>query len=163
MSTRGRTPTFSRGERNYFARLIQRHGVRGAREASRIPVSPATLTKVAREFGIRLKAGRRPFDASNAPNPRLSSAQEEQLGQILARGAMAAGYRSDQWTCRRIADIVHKSFGVKCHAIQLKSLLSKLGFRVIERQVFLMHADKSAAQAPVNHGLSAVSLPLKAA
>ena len=161
--TRGRPPTFTRRTKKYFARLIQRHGVRGAREASKIPVSQSTLTKVAKEFGIRLQVGRRRFDATKVPEPRLSDAQKEQLGQILSCGASAAGYRSDQWTCRRIADIVQRSFGVKCHVIHLKSLLSKLGFRLVERHMFLMHADKFVARAPVDDSLSAASRPLKAA
>jgi hypothetical protein len=59
-SKRGRPPTFTSGDRRYFADLIRLHGARKASEVSKKPVSAHTLLKVAREFEIELKSGRRP-------------------------------------------------------------------------------------------------------
>ncbi len=61
---RGRPPTFSREDREYLAELIRKYGVRGARRKSRISVCQQTLTKIAAEFGIELKRGRRPGKAA---------------------------------------------------------------------------------------------------
>ena len=156
---RGRPATFDSRTRKYFARLIQRHGVRGARTASKVPVSQHTLTKVAREFGIPLLTGRRPSDPSSVPRPKFTSAQKEQLQGILAAGPIAAGYRSDRWTCRRITDVVHRSFGIKCHPIHLRGVLPEFGFRFVERQIPQMRSGESVAQIPVQHSRTAETRP----
>lgn len=57
---RGRPQTFNRRDRRAFANLIRLHGARRAREVSNKPVSVHTLLKIAREFEIELKKGRRP-------------------------------------------------------------------------------------------------------
>ncbi len=57
--SRGRPPTFDLVARQYFAELLRVHGARRAREMSEIPISVQTLLKIAREFGIPLKKGRR--------------------------------------------------------------------------------------------------------
>jgi transposase len=138
---RGRPPTFNLRTRKYFARLIEKHGVHGACQASKRPVSPGTMSKVAKEFGIRLQTGRRPFATSQTPRPKFTDLQQEQLRQILLNGPLASGYSSDRWTCRRITDVIHKSFSVKCHAVHLKWLLTKLGFHVLERSVMTVRID----------------------
>lgn len=56
----GRPLTFKRPQRRHLAELIRQHGVRGAQEVAPLPISVATLTKIAREFAIVLKKGRRP-------------------------------------------------------------------------------------------------------
>lgn len=56
---RGRRPTFTDEERQYFAELIRQHGARGAREKVGNRVSLNTLLKIAGEFGIELKRGKR--------------------------------------------------------------------------------------------------------
>ncbi len=61
---RGRPPTFHAQDRQHFADLIRQHGVRGARDASDVPVCCKTLIKIAREFDIPLKSGRRPRKAA---------------------------------------------------------------------------------------------------
>lgn len=161
---RGRPATFSRQTRKYFARLIERYGVREACEVSKISVSPPTLKHIAKEFGIRLQAGRRPADASHVPKPKLSELQIAQLEQILACGPVAAGYRSGEWTCRRITDVVRKSLGVKCHPVHLNNVLNKLGFQVVERRVFvLIRTGKSVAKTPVDDSVSDTSRRSKAA
>lgn len=57
---RGRRPFFDSDARKMLAELIRQHGARRARELSPIPISGMTILKIAREFGIELKRGRRP-------------------------------------------------------------------------------------------------------
>lgn len=59
LTKRGRPPTFHPQHRQYFAELIRQYGVHGARHVSKLRVCHATLIKIAREFGIVLKKGRR--------------------------------------------------------------------------------------------------------
>lgn len=57
---RGRPMTYAADDRMRFADLIRQFGARGAREKAGNCVSVETLLKIAREFGIELKKGRRP-------------------------------------------------------------------------------------------------------
>jgi transposase len=63
------------------------------------------------------------LDALNAKphpgrKPRLNRAQKKQLVRILLRGPLDAGYRTDLWTCERVAEDVERKLGVSylpCH------------------------------------------------
>lgn len=61
---RGRPPTFQRNARRKFADMIRRHGARRTRELASMSISVDTLLKIAREFDIELKKGRRPRPAA---------------------------------------------------------------------------------------------------
>ena len=39
---------------------------------------------------------------------RLSTSQGERLRQILIAGPLAAGFSTDLWTCRRVAEVVRR-------------------------------------------------------
>lgn len=56
---RGRPLTFTPEQRAHFAELIKIHGARKTKEISLVPISNQTLLKIAREFDIPLKRGRR--------------------------------------------------------------------------------------------------------
>jgi transposase len=47
--------------------------------------------------------------------PRLTDAQLQQLEQLLLQGAKAHGWPNDLWTCRRIAELIRRRFGVAYH------------------------------------------------
>jgi len=55
----GRRRVYAIAERRRFAELIRQHGARGAREASSRQICLNTLLKIAKEFQIELKKGRR--------------------------------------------------------------------------------------------------------
>jgi len=61
---RGRPVTYEFRDRRHFAELIRQYGARGARKKSANVVCNHTLLKIAREFGIELKKGRRPRAAA---------------------------------------------------------------------------------------------------
>jgi hypothetical protein len=56
---RGRPLTFELPTRRMLAALVRQHGARGAHECAPVSVSVATLLKIAREQGVKLKKGRR--------------------------------------------------------------------------------------------------------
>lgn len=61
---RGRKPAFDSDTRTLLAELIRRHGARRAREFAPVSISVGTLLKIAHEYGVELKKGRRPKNAA---------------------------------------------------------------------------------------------------
>jgi transposase len=51
----------------------------------------------------------------NGQAPRLADTQLAQLEQLLLQGARAHGWPNDLWTCRRIAELIRRRFGVSYH------------------------------------------------
>jgi transposase len=62
------------------------------------------------------------------PQPKLSGAQQRQLLRILTQGARAAGYLTELWTCRRVAEVVQEYFRVDYHPDHLGRMLRSLGW-----------------------------------
>lgn len=91
---------FDAAAREYFAALIRIHGIRGASESSSVPVSKSTLGKIAKEYCIELRVGRRTYASMPLPRPRLDSNQVKRLTAMLNRGPKKAGYRTNSWTAR---------------------------------------------------------------
>ncbi len=77
--------------------------------------------------------------ASGRP-PRLRAGQKQVLRRALLRGAQAAGFENDLWTCRRVAQWIEQRFGIRYERTHVCRLLHGLGFtpqmpqrRAIER------------------------------
>lgn len=59
---------------------------------------------------------------------KLTASQEQKLLRILLRGAAAAGFDTELWTCRRVAQVVEKHFDVTYHPDHLGRILHRLGW-----------------------------------
>jgi len=59
---------------------------------------------------------------------RLSAEQTAQIPQLLAKGAEAHGFRGDVWTARRVAEVIHRTFGVRYHRDHVGRLLREAGW-----------------------------------
>jgi transposase len=62
------------------------------------------------------------------PKPRLKPKQKQQLMKILLAGPRKAGYQTELWTCRRVAEVVAKKFHVVYHPDHVGKLLHHLGW-----------------------------------
>ena len=62
------------------------------------------------------------------PEPKLTNARRRQLLRILMRGARAAGYGTELWTCERVARVVSKHFGIEYHPDHLGRVLRSSGW-----------------------------------
>jgi transposase len=49
------------------------------------------------------------------PTPRLSRAQQRHLEKLLRQGAHAHGWPNHLWTTHRIAELIHRHFGITFH------------------------------------------------
>ncbi len=65
--------------------------------------------------------------ASGRP-PLLADPQKKKLERVLRRGAQAAGYETDLWTCPRIAEVIQRRLGVHYHVDHVCRLLHQLGW-----------------------------------
>jgi len=59
---------------------------------------------------------------------RLSGDDVCRLEAILLAGAPAAGYETDLWTLKRIAQVIRREFGVKFHVGHVWRVLGQLGW-----------------------------------
>jgi transposase len=57
--------------------------------------------------------------------PQLNPEQDRRLAEILVAGAQAAGFPTPLWTLPRVAEVIGREFGVKCHPTTAMRLLSK--------------------------------------
>jgi transposase len=62
------------------------------------------------------------------PEPRLDDAQLDELCDIVVGGPLEQGYRTNLWTCRRIAEVIKRRFRVTYHPDHVGRLLHALGF-----------------------------------
>jgi|SwirhisoilCB3_FD_contig_71_430332_length_1405_multi_3_in_0_out_0_3 transposase len=59
--------------------------------------------------------------------PRLGAKEKGRLLTILKKGAVKAGFRTELWTCSRVAQVVQRQFGVAYHPSHVWKILRGLG------------------------------------
>ena len=80
------------------------------------------------------------------PTPKLTKDQKQELVNILRLGPLAAGYRTDLWTCARVAEVVRKKFRVSYHPDHVGRILHDLGFSPQKPQQIAREQDATAVQ-----------------
>jgi len=98
------------------------------------PVEVARMVGVNRRSVRRWKAayreqGRAAIAARPACGrpPKLPSSLTRRLERELLRGAQAAGFTTDLWTCPRVARLIEQRFRVHYHVDHIGRLLHSLG------------------------------------
>lgn len=100
-----------------------------------------SLRTVADRFGVDTSSVKRwkrawregGVDALSAkPHPggvsKLTDGERDKLVDLVVAGPLAAGFKTDLWTCERIATLVRQRFGVAYHRGHLARMLHELGF-----------------------------------
>ena len=64
------------------------------------------------------------------PTPKLTPEQLAQLPALLDRGAPAYGFRGQAWTCKRVGEVIRRTFGVTYDPSHISRLLHRLGYSV---------------------------------
>lgn len=62
------------------------------------------------------------------PTPKLSPEQKQELLAILDAGPTASGFKTDLWTCARVAKVVRQKFRVSYHPDHVGRILHDLGY-----------------------------------
>ncbi|HEX4129867.1 MAG TPA: IS630 family transposase [Pirellulales bacterium] len=116
-----------------------------------------TIADVAQVVGVSdssvkrwKKAFREGGDAALQPKPhpgsprKLTLVQQQRLRQLLIKGPRAAGFDTELWTCRRVAAVVQRTFGVEYHPDHLGRILHDLGFSPQKPQRRAAERDEEA-------------------
>lgn len=80
------------------------------------------------------------------PKARLNPTQKRRLVSLLKKGAVAAGYESDLWTCRRVRDLIARTFGVRYDVNHVGRILHSLGFSVQKPEARARERDEKAIE-----------------
>jgi transposase len=90
----------------------------------------ASVSSVFRWWQAYQREGPRGLRAKPAPGrpPGLSLVQKGKLVQLLVKGPLRAGYRTDLWTLARVAVLIHREFGIRYHPGHIWKLLTRLGW-----------------------------------
>jgi transposase len=78
------------------------------------------------------------------PAPKISWDQKQQLVRILHRGAVAAGFANELWTCARVAKVIRQQFRVSYHPDHVGRILHDLGFSPQKPQRIAREQDSAA-------------------
>jgi transposase len=129
------------------------------RIAGRLLLEGRTVTEVARLVGASWsavkrwkvaaeKSGLEGLSAKPHPGkpPRLSTKQRAKLVAVLKRGPLAAGYETNLWTCPRVAEVIHRHFGVSYHAAHVWKILRGLGWSPQKPQRRARERDEQAIE-----------------
>jgi transposase len=99
------------------------------------PVDIASMLGVDRRSVRRWKAafrqsGKSGLQAIPAPGrpPKLTKAERVKLEKVLFKGAKAAGFPTELWTCPRVAAAIKSHFDVRYHVDHIGRLLRSLGW-----------------------------------
>lgn len=100
-----------------------------------LPVEVARMVGVDRRSVRRWKAayhrkGNKGIEAKPAPGrpPKLHEKAKKRLERELLKGAKAAGFPTDLWTCPRVAELIAMRFEIQYHVDHIGRLLRSLGW-----------------------------------
>ena len=80
------------------------------------------------------------------PRPRLNGTQKRSLAALLRKGAVAAGCPNDLWTCRRVRDLIVRTFGVRYDFNHVGRVLHGLGLSVQKPEARARERDDAAIE-----------------
>lgn len=119
----------------------------------RMPVEVARRVGVDRRSVRRWKAaarqgGREAVRARPTPGRpwKLSAQNRQRLETLLLKGAQTAGFPTDLWTCPRVAELIHRRFGVCYHVHHVGRLLRALGWSPQKPRHRAIERDEAAIQ-----------------
>jgi len=127
-------------------RLLEAGEMKQVEIARYLGVTEAAVSKWKKQLDEEGPEGLRLRKSSGRP-AKLDQAAKEKLIQKLKKGALAAGFPTEQWTQARVKKVIEGVFGVSYHQNYISRLLDELGWsvqkpegRAIERDEELIRA-----------------------
>jgi transposase len=119
-----------------------------------------SLHEIARRIGCHASSVLRWRDALQCGGPdalkakpapgrpcRLTAKQKTQLVRLMAKGALAHGYRTELWTTQRIAELIARKMGVRYHRNHVGKLLHQLNWSHQKPESRAVERDENAIAA----------------
>lgn len=130
-------------KRREHAIRLWKNGKIPASIARALSASRSSVTRWIQTFE---REGTRGLEAQPIPGrpPQLSVKQKQQLERLLRKGALAAGYKTDLWTLKRIAKLIKRHFGIKYHPAHVWKVLQQLGWSCQKPERRATQRDESA-------------------
>ena len=87
-------------------------------------------SSVMRWFHARQRGGEKALRVRFSPGRphKLTPRQEQRLIELLTQGPLQRGYRTNVWTTKRIAQLIHQEFGISYHPNHIGRLMFRLGW-----------------------------------
>ena len=95
--------------------------------ARMVQSSISSLVRWMQAFRRKGKAGLKPRPTPGRP-PQMPRHQKQALIDLLKRGALAAGYPTEMWTTRRVAEQIRRRWGIDYHPGHVWKILIALGW-----------------------------------
>lgn len=93
-------------------------------EVARLVEADLSSVKRWKQGGVTALASRPNHGRPSKP----TAAEKRRVAQIVRAGPLAAGFTTDWWTCKRVAEVIRREFGVTYHPDHVGRLLHALGF-----------------------------------
>jgi transposase len=155
------TPAQLEARRLAAGRLLRAGRLSQAEIARAFGVSRAAVSHWRRQLERAGLAGLRRRPHPGRP-PRLSAAQWQRLGTQLRQGSQAQGFATEQWTLRRIAQLIQRCYGVRYHPRYLERPLKQHGFTAQRPATQAKERDDALVRAWVKHDWELVKKRLDA-
>jgi transposase len=119
---------------------------KGIREVARmVKASPSTVFGWKRVLEEKGREGLKPKPPTT-PKKRIGAEQKERLKEVLLKGARAAGYATELWTLKRIAEVIEKEFQVKYHPGHVWKVMKEMGWTAQKPERRARERDENAIQ-----------------
>lgn len=127
-------------------RLLQAGEMKQAEIARELGVSGAIVSRWKKQLETGGAKALWQRKATGRP-PGLDQKQKRVLVEKLKVGARAAGFPTEQWTQKRVREVIEKEFGVHYHRNSISRLLKDLGWSVQKAEPRAMERDEELIRA----------------
>ncbi len=110
-------------------RMLQSGETTQAQIARHLGVTEAAVSKWKKKLMEKGPDALESHTATGRP-PKLDEQAKQRLVEKLKKGAIAAGYSTEQWTQARVKRVIQQDFGVSYHQNYISRLLGDLGWSV---------------------------------
>jgi transposase len=120
-------------------------GMKAVDVARSLECSESAVSRWKKELREKGVAGLKAKPVPGRPS-FLSDSQKEELKTILLRGPKASGYPTDLWTCRRVAEVIERTFDVRYHPNAVWFVLRSLGWTCQKPERRARERDEAAIE-----------------
>lgn len=136
------TPYQLQKRREYAIRLLQA-GNTLSTVARAVNAAPSSVLRWQRTYQRHGWPGLQARPIPGRP-PRLAPAQRKKLERLLLAGALAAGFKTDLWTLKRIAQMIKRVFGITYHPSHVWKILTNLNWSCQKPERRALQRDEKA-------------------